>query len=705
MDVDQQLRRGQLVKVPLGSRKIPAVVDACGVDVSDVPVNKIKNIDAVLDFPHLPDELLEFIKWVADYTLSPLGLVLKMALSTPGLLEPAPTRQLIRLNASAESPSKITPARQKVLDILSDGAARSKSDIADTAGVSASVISGLVKAGTLVSEQVASDLPHAEPVISDAGPALSDEQQFAVSEIQTLVRKEAFAPVLLDGVTGSGKTEVYFEALVEALKNPEAQILILVPEIALTSQWLKRFEARFGVRPVVWHSDIGNAERRRAWSNILKGNARVVVGARSALFLPFQKFGLIVVDEEHDPSFKQEEGVLYHARDMAVVRAKVADCPIILASATPSLETQVNAAQGRFKLLKLRERFGDAKLPTIVPLDMRKVPPASGKWLSPDFVEQMKRRLEQGEQTMLFLNRRGFAPLTLCRTCGHRFGCVDCSSWLVEHRFRRELICHQCGYTEPKPDQCPSCKDEDSLVPCGPGVERLFEEVSEIFPDARTAVMTSDTMTSPKATAQMVEQIENGRLDIVIGTQILTKGYHFPNLTLVGVVDADLGLRGGDLRAAERTYQQLMQVAGRAGRAEKPGEVYLQTYEPEHPVVDAMVRYDGEGLMALERDIREQYQMPPFGRLVGLIISGPDIKAVAEAGRRLAASAPHAHVLNILGPTPAPLARVRGHYRYRMLVHASKSTAVQGLMREWLSRISEIRGVKIKMDIDPQSFF
>lgn len=697
---------GAVVEVPLAGRMAVGVVWDKGASGGKVlPYGKLKPVNRVLDLPPIRNDLRTFIDWVSAYTLSAPGPVMRMCLSASAALQPVPVRRHYALNKSAATDGvRMTPAREAVLKVLADGTPRVASEVATLAGVSDAVVRAMEKTGLVTVSDISVDLPYPQPDTTLKGPTLSDEQTTAARAIADKVWEGGFAPFLLDGITGSGKTEVYFEGLAEALKAPGAQVLVLVPEIALTSQWLDRFQARFGVEPVVWHSEVGQAERRRAWRAVASGNARVVVGARSALFLPFQHLAFIVVDEEHDPSFKQEDGVLYHARDMAIVRAKFAGCPIVLASATPSLETLVNADEGRYQKLVLRERHGEAVLPEMKAIDMRHEPPEAGTWLSPIMVREIEATMAAGEQAMLFLNRRGYAPLTLCRTCGFRIECPSCSAWLVEHRFRRELQCHHCGYVEPIPNACPECKNEDTLVACGPGVERLFEEVTHRFPTARTSVMTSDTMMSPSATAHMVQQIASGHLDIIIGTQIVTKGYHFPNLTLVGVVDADLGLRGGDLRAGERTYQQLVQVSGRAGRAEKPGRVYLQSYEPEHPVVQALLSGDGDAFMAAERDARSRHHMPPFGRLVALILSGPEMADVLDTGRMLAAKAPVEHGVNIVGPAPAPMARVRGHHRFRMLVHTRKEIKVQPLIREWLSRIKPKKNVRIKVDIDPYSF-
>lgn len=693
---------GQIVMVPLSGRTVYGVVWPVKPE-GRLDFKKLKPLSQLMDIPPLSDSIMKFIDWVAAYTLSPQGMVMKMVLSTPNAFESPPMKAHVVL--TGEPPERMTAPRQAVLDYMQGKAPQTVKMVAQESGVSDAVVRSLVKAGTLSTINIASDKAFIAPDIDMKGPKLTGEQQSAVTAICNKVWEAEYQTFLLDGVTGSGKTEVYFEAIAEALKDDKAQVLVMVPEIALTSQWLGRFKERFGVDPIVWHSEIGQAERRRAWRAIVKGEARVIVGARSSLFLPFQKLGLIVVDEEHDASFKQEEGVMYHARDMAVVRARFEGCPLVLASATPSIETLVNAHAGRFEHLKLRERHGGAVMPTIHTIDMRSDGTANAQeWLSPILITQIEKTIAQGEQAILFLNRRGYAPLTLCRTCGHRFECPNCSAWLVEHRHKNQLQCHHCGYMAGMPDNCPECDQSDSLAACGPGVERLAEEAARLFPDARLAVMTSDTMTSPSKTAEMVAHIASGAVDLIIGTQIVTKGYHFPMLTLVGVVDADLGLRGSDMRAAERTWQQLQQVAGRAGREERPGRVFLQTYEPEHPVTASLVSGDGEAFMRAEIEQRERYHMPPYGRLVAIILTGENIKEVIDVGRALARTAPNSDGMSTYGPAPAPMERIRGKYRYRMLLHAPKDINVQKVVRAWLDLNKTPKGVRIKVDIDPQSF-
>ncbi len=561
---------------------------------------------------------------------------------------------------------------------------------------------GLVHAGALEAVAVEADRALDCPDPEFAPPELSADQQEAAASLSSAVGK-GFDPVLLDGVTGSGKTEVYFEAIAECLRQGR-QALVLLPEIALTEPFLKRFEARFGCAPVSWHSDLRSSQRRRAWRTIASGEAKVTVGARSALFLPYRELGLIVVDEAHEPSFKQEDGVQYHARDVAVMRGKFEGIPVILSSATPAIETRHMVEIGRYRHLTLASRHGGATLPAIAAINLTRDPPERGRWLSPLLLDQLRANLDSGEQSLLFLNRRGFAPLTLCRHCGHRFQCPNCTAWMVEHRLMHRLACHHCGHVMPPPKACVECGEEDSLVACGPGVERIADEVAALIPEARTSVVTSDTIWSPAKAAEFVAAMEAGSIDIVIGTQLVTKGYHFPNLTLVGVVDADLGLQGGDLRAAERTFQQIQQVAGRAGRGTKPGRVFVQTHDPDAPVIAALVAGDAPGFYAVETEARREAAMPPFGRLAAIIVSSENKDEAEAIARRIGHSAPSVEGMAVFGPAPAPLAMLRGRHRQRLLVHASRSLDVQEVIREWLGTVDWSAKTRVAVDVDPYSF-
>jgi primosomal protein N' (replication factor Y) len=690
---------GSYVIVPLGAQRLIGVV--WGLSEGTFDAKRLKAIADVYDAAPMTKVLRDFIDWMAQYTFNPRGSVLRLALRATGALEPAKLRVAYLL--TDKRPARMTPARERVVAHIADGFLRTVREIADEAGVSDGVVRGLVDAGTLSPIEMPADAEFPEIDFGVRGAALSEEQQAAADLLCARVKADAFAAVLLDGVTGSGKTEVYFEAVAEALRHGK-QALILLPEIALTSQFLNRFEARFGVRPAEWHSELSTRERTRVWRGIAEGRARVVVGARSALFLPFSDLGLIVVDEEHEAAFKQDEGVNYHARDMAVVRASLGSFPIILSSATPSLETVVNVEQGRYERVALTARHGDAVLPDIAAIDMRDGPPERGQWIAPKLVAEIAKAYAAGEQSMLFLNRRGYAPLTLCRTCGHRIECPQCSAWLVEHRFRKELVCHHCGYVAPVPKTCPSCEAEDSLVACGPGVERIAEEVAEKFPEARVAVLSSDNLRGPQSHEEAFGAVEAREVDIIIGTQIVAKGHHFPWLTVVGVVDADLGLENGDLRAAERTFQLLQQVAGRAGRGERPGRVFLQTYMPDHSVMRALIAGDRDAFLKREAEARERVKLPPYGRLAGVVVSSENAQLAVSFARDMARAAPMADDVSVLGPAPAPMAMLRGRTRLRFLVKAGRQINIQAFMEAWLSPMKVPGAVRVSVDIDPYSF-
>ncbi|MFQ5984101.1 MAG: primosomal protein N' [Alphaproteobacteria bacterium] len=689
---------GDFVAVPLGARKVVGVV--WGPAKGAVAPERLKHVARVLDAPPLPGPLRRFVDWVATYTLAPPGAVLRMAMSVPEAL--APPRPRLAYTLGGAAPERTTPARRRALALLADGVAREAGAIAREAGVGPSVVRGLVNAGVLA-PVVLPPPPPARPDGRRAGPKLSPPQAAAAADLAAKVAAGRFSVTLLDGVTGSGKTEVYFEAIAAALAA-DRQVLVLLPEIALGAQWFQRFAARFGAEAMPWHSDLTRSQRRRVWGAVAEAKAPVVMGARSALFLPFRRLGLIVVDEEHDASYKQEEGVVYNARDMAVVRARLEGVPAVLCSATPSLETVINAQTRRYAQLNLPERHGGARLPEIGAVDMRRDGPERGRWLSPRLKGALEATVAAGEQAMLFLNRRGYAPLTLCRACGHRLSCPNCSAWLVEHRYLKRLLCHHCGHTAARSEACPACGATDRFAACGPGVERLAEEVAETLPHVRFAVMASDTVPGPAAAAELVRRVSQREVDLLIGTQIIAKGHHFPLLTLVGVADADLGLAGGDLRAAERTYQVLEQVAGRAGRAGRPGRVFLQTYMPEHPVMQALIAGDRQGFLRHEAAARRERGLPPFGRLAALVVSGTVEEEVEAAARALGRGAPSGPRVEVLGPAPAPLSLLRGRHRRRLLVKAARQVDLQKLLRAWLAAVRVPGRVRVQVDVDPYSF-
>lgn len=534
---------------------------------------------------------------------------------------------------------------------------------------------------------------------------LSDEQKEAATFLTD--RLGGYQTILLEGVTGSGKTEVYLEAI-QKVKEAGTQALILLPEIALSTQWLERFERRFGETPVLWHSDLTPAQRRRHWKKVITGEAKVIVGARSALFLPFQKLGLIVVDEEHDSGYKQESGVLYHARDMAVLRGSIEKCLVVLATATPSLETRANVLEGRYQHCEIAHRYGGAVLPDVQLIDRRHPEGksvAGSRWISEKLFQALKETLEAGNQSLLFLNRRGYAPMLLCQACGIKISCKACESWLVYHKHDHALKCHQCGFSRPLPTACPDCKEKDSLTPCGPGVERVVEEVEALFPEARVALMTSDTMSSLKKSKALVEEVQQKKIDIIVGTQVMAKGHHFPHLTLVGVVDGDVGLTGSDLRLMERTYQLLHQVSGRAGRAEKKGRVMIQSHMTEHPLMQALSAQNMQEFMVFEETTRKDFGFPPYGRLAALIVSGKNKAAVQKIADTLSATRPNIEKVDIYGPVPAVFHKLNHQYRWRFLIKGPKQVSLQKVLAHWLSAVSVPGHVRVQADIDPYNFY
>lgn len=691
---------GSIVQVPLGPRQVLGVVWD-GIDDGSVDPKKLKAITRVFDCPPLAREMRTFLDWVATYTVSPPGLVARMALRAPAAFDPEPMIEGLRLTDMR--PERMTSARERVIATADNGFTWTRSGLAHAAGTSSSVIDGLTAQG--VFETVFMPPP---PVVAAPDPdyvehRLEGPQKQAAIDLLESVDAGGFSVSLIDGITGSGKTEVYFEAIAATLKAGK-QVLILLPEIALTASFLERFQDRFGSKPAEWHSDLAPRTREKVWRQVTEGGVRVVAGARSALFLPFENLGLIVVDEEHDPAYKQEDRVFYNARDMAVVRARIGEFPIVLVSATPSVESRVNGDLGRYNPIHLPTRFGDAALPDLGLVDMRKHPPERGGFLSPILLRYIGKAVERGEQALLFLNRRGYAPLTLCRVCGHRFQCPDCSSWLVEHRFRGQIQCHHCGYAEKTPESCPECGTLDHLVACGPGVERIAEEVDRHFPDARTIVLSSDLMGVKRLRLEL-EAIAKGEADIVVGTQLVAKGHNFPMMTFVGIVDADIGLANGDPRAAERTFQLLSQVTGRAGRTGLKSLGLLQTYQPQHPVMQAIVSGDSDAFYEREISEREKALLPPFGRLASIIVSA-DTRPDAEGhARGLRQAAPKVGGITILGPAEAPLALIRGRHRFRLLVHGRRNSDMQAFVKTMMANGPKVRGsVNVQLDIDPQSF-
>ncbi|WP_312528402.1 primosomal protein N' [Paracoccus sp. (in: a-proteobacteria)] len=701
------VRPGQLVLVPLGPRRVMGAVWGPGQGGFDAA--KLRAVSRVIEAEPLTPEMMEFLTRMGEYTLTPMPLMLRIATRAPDLDQPPSARRILHLGGA--NPERMTEAREAVLRVIADhaGAGFAPAELAQLAGVSAGVVKGLVETGTLVETLAPRDLPYPRLDPNLPGKPLAPDQAAASDSLRAEIARQSYGTTLLRGVTGSGKTEVYLEAVAECLRQGR-QALVLLPEIALSSEFLNRVEARFGQRPGEWHSGITRSERRRLWQMAGRGEVQLVVGARSALFLPYRDLGLIVVDEEHDGSYKQDDGVYYSARDMSVLRASICGAHVVLASATPSIESWVNAQSGKYSRIDLRSRYGGAELPEMGAIDLRSEDLPSGQWISPSLERAVRARLERGEQSLLFLNRRGYAPVTVCRACGQQIGCDHCDARMVEHRFQNRLVCHQCGETKPIPHACPHCQVEGKLAAVGPGVERLAEEVTARFPQARMSVLSSDLFNSARALKAAIAEISSGGTDIIIGTQIVAKGHNFPRLTLVGVIDADLGLQGADLRAAERSFQLMRQVAGRAGRegGDAPGVALLQTHQPDHPVIRAILSGEDEDFWDAEATSRRQAGMPPFGRLAGIILSHPDQHIVEGYAREMARRAEPLRQAGaeLYGPAPAPIARVRGRFRVRMLIKAPRQAAIQTAISDWLARLPKApNNLRLSVDIDPQSFF
>lgn len=693
------VRDGDYVVVPLGSRNVIGVVWGDG--AQGVPSTKIKTILQKYDVPPMNGATRKFLAWGAHYTMTDLGSFLKLTLSVPSALEPPKS---VKAYVGVGAGDGLSPKHKAVMEVAKDGLPRRASEIAREAGVGAGVIKTLHEKGYLKELMVGEPAPCIKPDFTRKGADLTQTQRQFSNQLVDAI-KEQHTSFLLDGVTGSGKTEVYFEGVAECLRQGK-QALIMLPEIALSNAFLQRFKDRFGCAPALWHSSLSDGLRKTTWRGVANGDCKVVVGARSSLFLPYKNLGLIVVDEEHDPAYKQEEGVIYNARDMAVVRAHMEKIPVVMVSATPSLETMQNAWNNKYGLMELPDRYGGAGMPDVHVIDLTKDKPERNHFIAPSLVKEIQKTIEgQRGQALLFLNRRGYAPLTLCRTCGHRFECPRCSAWLIEHKKTGKLHCHHCGYDCRVPPACPKCNDKDSLAACGPGVERVLEEVKELFPDARTCVLSSDTATTHDELKTMLDDIKNHKVDIIIGTQIIAKGHHFPKLTLVGVIDADLGLSGGDLRASERTFQLLHQVAGRAGREEEKGHVYLQSFNPDTRVMKALSSGNRDNFLSVEAMQREAAKMPPFTRLAGIIVSGRDEGQVIEISKKLGQTAPHAQGIQTLGPADAPMYKLRGKFRRRLLVRADKAIDIQKSISHWLHDFKIPSTVRVQVDIDPQSFF
>jgi len=700
---------GDFVRVTVMNRQYIGVI--IGNSDSGLDISKIKPIIDVCNIGHMSKADIDWIYKMSQWTLMTPGAVLRLILNVPDAFGAPKTEQLYTFNFDTNM--KMTDTRQSVADAFqsNDNEAMSINDIINIAHVGNSVVKGMIKNGSLVCSDVR-EKNNDDFVYEyhDTGNiVLNDEQQLAANTLKSALDKNEFSVHLLDGITGSGKTQVYFDAVLNAYNNGKS-VLLMMPEIALTAQFMDRFKQRFGNPPVVWHSNLTSSRRRNIWRGVARGDIRIIVGTRSALFLPWQNLGLVVIDEEHDTSYKQEDMGNYHARDMAILRAKIANFPIILASATPSIETLYNVSLGKYNRIRLTSRFGGAQMPTIETIDMRGIHPETYKIgqeeksgnLSPQLCDEIRDTISQHRQVMLFINRRGFAPIIQCKKCGWVGECPDCSVGLNYHKHLNKMVCHMCGKTMALPQKCPQCNDNVSMR--GAGLERIEEEVHAKFPNARTALVSSDTITSRESLERLVHKMEDGEIDVVIGTQILAKGHHFPNLTLVGVVDADMGLFGTDFRAGEHTFQQLFQVAGRAGRGDFPGRVLLQTYQPEHPVIRAICAGNRDEFMGTDMESRRNAKMPPFGQLIAIIVEADKENTLKKYCTELSNAAPNLNGGKIMGPIAAQIYQIRNWYRMRFLVMGDARANLQPIVRDWLAKVKTPANVRIKIDVNPMNF-
>ena len=699
--IKNSLEIGQLVSVPL--RKSIYLGIVIGEGTKGFPRSKLKNIIEVHNSFIFSNELLSFCHWLTNWYISEKSQVFKMVIPSASFLKPVKSKKFLEFNN--KSKSKTTILGDKVINYIKNNSNLSVSECCKELNVSNSVIHKLIKDNVLLIKNVDEYKTKNNKIKKTIN--LNISQKNAVKSILDDSLENQANIFLLDGVTGSGKTEVYLELIANELKK-EKQCLILIPEIILSNYFKERFLEKFNFLPAVWHSDISKSKKHKIWRQIISGETKVVIGARSALFLPFKELSLIVVDEEHDPSYKQEDGVIYNARDMAVVRGRFSNSKVILGSATPSLESIYNVNIGKYIKIVLSERYGAAEMPIINIVDMQKEKLPSNRWIAKESINAITRALENKEQVLLYINRRGYSPLTLCRSCGYRFSCKNCSSWLVHHKNTNTLLCHHCGYQEEIPDECPQCHSKEEFAPCGPGVERLAAEAMSLFPSAKCEIIASDTLNSPSESEKIFKTISDGEVDIIIGTQLIAKGHNFLNLTTVVAIDADLGLSGGDLRASERTFQILTQLAGRTGRADKKGRAYIQSYDPHHNVMKAMQTGKITRFIQAESEGREYRKLPPYGRLASLLIQSKNLALLESFLKTLSLKTPKKYQdserIDVLGPAPAPIAKLRTFYRYRFLIKYKEDIRIQPFIKEWLGNIKLPKGVRIKIDIDPYNF-
>ena len=702
---------GARIMVQLGRKLVAGYIVALHNDLpEELTEIDIKDAQSLVDNePVCSPEILQLARWVADYYACPLGEVIKAALP-PGMTpstKQGPTfvkaklRRFVRLTGANEQ--KLTEAQQRVIATLSESGSMSLQSLCEAAAVGASTVSSLAKKGLLeiYDEAVRRDpLAHTSMLKREA-LTLTSPQRSVLKDIEQQIARGTYGAFLLHGVTGSGKTEVYIRAMRSAL-NLDRSAMMLVPEIALTPVFSRRLRAEFGDKVAIFHSSLQKGERFDEWTRVKNGEARIVIGTRSAVFAPVQNLGLIVVDEEHESSYRQQESPYYNARDTAIVRAQKESAAVVLGSATPSLESFYNARHGKYTLLALPERIGARPMASATMIDMRNVFERHGKprVFSDELLEAIRQTHERKEQSIILLNRRGYSRFIMCRSCGETIQCPNCDVTLTYHRSERVIVCHYCNHRQPVPRACPAC-GKKYIYYVGEGTEQLEEMLTQFFPALRVARIDRDTTARRKVFEKSLSDFSAGEIDTLVGTQMLAKGHDFPNVTLVGVVSVDTGLALPDFRSAERTFQLITQVAGRAGRGDRPGKVLIQTYHPYHYALRHACAQDYTGFYEEEINYRRNHSYPPFVALATLLVHGPDLGRVRNDSLELRKQLDLANKdrkCRILGPAPAPLARLKGEHRFQLLIKSRSRKHVREIADAALKSVSNLRSVNLEID-------
>lgn len=693
---------GNIFSIPFGKKKIFGIIIKI---LDEIPNNiiesKIKFVEEKFKDFSIDPKLIEFFFWVANYNLTPAGLIAKLSIATfLNNSHKKSTEIIIKINENYQFPSKVTKKRQKILNFLTNSP-QTLENIKKNTDLSLSLINKMTKDNLLIKEKH-ENIRKIKEITQNIDPnifklrQLSEKQQKIANQLPL----ENFQTSFLDGVTGSGKTEIYFYLISKILEQNSGQILFLLPEIILTTQLIRNFKDRFGFEAEIWHSKITSSKKEKIFHSIISGDIKILIGTRSALFLPFENLKAIIVDEEHDESFKQEDKVSYHGRDMAIVRAKIENIPVLLGSATPSLETYQNAISGKYKHLILTEKFSRNDDVKIEIIDLKKEKLEKNHFLSQKLLDQIALNLLDKKQSLLFLNKRGYASITICKNCGEIADCPNCSINITYHQKINRLICHHCGYNDSLPKKCSKCGAEDSFLLSGVGVEKIQEEINNKFPNARIALMTSDEIKDLDIAKKIIDQIMNDQIDIIIGTQMIAKGYHFPKLSLVGVIDGDASFYNNSLRTSERSYQLLTQIIGRAGREKYSGQVLIQSYNIKNPIFEYIIKQDRDKFLNQEIAQRKILNLPPFGKMAEIIANDFQPKIAIETLRKILKNTDFNKNVQILGPAPMAVTKIKNRYYYRLILNSKKNFNLQNYIQNITKGLKLQNSTRVKIIID-----